>query len=373
MNLTRTAYGTWSGGRYMHFGETMSEERYRDSIKLAYEEGIRTFVTADVYGQGRADTALGEALADYDRDTYCLVGMLGHDFYEGERQGSAGYPRFTNPEMRDASEYESFLKSACEKSLQRCRTDHFDLLMLHNPDEFGYTSEAVWKAMEGLRSAGLTEQLGIAPGPANGFTLDLVQTFEKFGSSIDWAMIILNPLEPWPGQHVLEAAKKNGVDILTRVLDYGGLFHDDLTGAADLKPGDHRAYRPEGWIERGRESMEKMRTTAEKHELTMLQFAATWNLSQEPVKCTVPTFIQEAGEGKMTIEEQIKSFAALPEEAKLSAEEVEAIREIGDNTGCMQLKGASERHDGGSERPDEWAMRDDLLQVAAQFGLPQNW
>ena len=28
MDLTRTAYGTWSGGRFMHFGEELSEERF---------------------------------------------------------------------------------------------------------------------------------------------------------------------------------------------------------------------------------------------------------------------------------------------------------------------------------------------------------
>lgn len=356
----------------MHFGETLSEERYQHSIRLAYDEGIRTFVTADVYGIGRADKALGEALAGVDRDTYCLVGMLGHDFYEGERQGSSGYPRFTDPKLRGASAYDAFLRMACEKSLENCRSGHFDLVMLHNPDQLGYIDESVWQAMENLRSAGLAHRLGIAPGPANGFTLDTVQTFEKFGSSIDWAMIILNPLEPWPGQHVLEAAKKNNIDILTRVLDYGGMFHDDLTSADDLKPGDHRAYRPDGWIEHGRARMEKMRPIAEKHGLSMLQFAAAWNLSQEPVKSTVPTFIQEAGEGKMSIEDQIKSFARLPEDAKLTAEEVEEVRLIGDNTGCMKLKGASLRHE-TSERPDEWPMRDDLLAVAAEFGLPQKW
>ncbi|MGE9266512.1 MAG: aldo/keto reductase, partial [Verrucomicrobiales bacterium] len=259
MDLTRTAYGTWSGGRYMHFGETLDEERYQACIRLAYEAGIRTFVTADAYGQGRADRALGEALSAFDRDSYCLVGMVGHDFFKGERQGSAGYPRFTNPELRGPEEYADFLHMACEKSLEACRSDHFDLLMLHNPDERGYTDERVWEGLEALRSEGLTTRLGLAPGPANGFTLDMIHAFEKFGSSIDWAMIILNPLEPWPGQHVLAAAEKNGVDLLTRVVDYGGLFHDDLVAPEDLKPGDHRAYRPAGWIDRGREKMAEMR------------------------------------------------------------------------------------------------------------------
>jgi len=62
MELTRTAYGTWSGGRYMHFGAALSEERYLACIRHAYAQGIRTFMTADVYSNGEADTMLGRAL-----------------------------------------------------------------------------------------------------------------------------------------------------------------------------------------------------------------------------------------------------------------------------------------------------------------------
>ncbi|MEO1835722.1 MAG: aldo/keto reductase, partial [Akkermansiaceae bacterium] len=196
MNLTKTAYGTWSGGRFMHFGEMLEEDRYLECIRLAYESGVRTFVTADVYGQGKADAALAEALSSYERDTYCLVGTIGHDFYEGVRSGSSGYPRFTDPALRNPAEYRNFLRMACEKSLTSCQTDHFDLLMLHNPDELGYTQDDVWKAMAALKEEGLAERLGMAPGPANGFTLDLIHSFEEFGELIDWAMIILNPLEP---------------------------------------------------------------------------------------------------------------------------------------------------------------------------------
>jgi diketogulonate reductase-like aldo/keto reductase len=47
---------------------------------------------------------------------------------------------------------------ATEKSLERCRTDYFDLVMLHNPDERGYTSDAVWEGMAGLKEAGLTKR-----------------------------------------------------------------------------------------------------------------------------------------------------------------------------------------------------------------------
>ena len=355
----------------MHFGETLDEGRYLDCIRLAYESGVRTFVTADVYGQGKADQALGKALADYPRDSYCLVGTIGHDFYEGTRNGSAGYPRFTDPGLRTPAEYRNFLRMACERSLQNCGTDHFDLLMLHNPDERGYTNESVWKGMSALKEEGMAEMLGVAPGPANGFTLDLIKNFEAFGELIDWAMIILNPLEPWPGGLLLPAARDNGIKILTRVVDYGGVFHDAMQPGHEFAQGDHRAYRPEGWVERGCASREKMRPVADKYGLTMLQFASIWNLSQEPVESVVPTFIQEPNEGAPTIEDQIRSYAAMPE-VRLTAEEVESIRAIGDNTGCMPLKGASKRHQ-VSERPDEWPMRDDLLAMAEKYGLGEEW
>ena len=177
MDLTHNAFGTWSGGRFMHFGESLTEERFISLIRLAYDSGIRTFVTSDVYGVGRADQILGQALNDFDRESYCLVGMLGHDIYEGKREGSKGYPRFSNPSLRSASEYSSFLKMAAEKSLENCSANKFDLVMLHNPDEKGYNDPAVWDAMSELKVAGFTDRLGIAPGPSNCFTLYLIYSF----------------------------------------------------------------------------------------------------------------------------------------------------------------------------------------------------
>ena len=372
MNPTTTAYGTWSGGRFMHFGETLDEDRFIQCIETAYESGIRTFVTSDVYGNGKADELLGRALAGIHRATYSLVGMIGHDFYHGQRQGSRGYPRFTDPELRGPEGYADFVHMATSKELERCGSDHFDLLMLHNPDESGYTSEVLWQAMKSAKDQGLTRMLGIAPGPANGFSLDLVGSFERFGELIDWAMLILNPLEPWPVGLTLPACEKHGVKVMTRVVDHGGVFHDDLTREGHIfKPGDHRSYRPEGWVQHGMEKADRMRPIAEKHGLTMIQFASIWNLSHPAVECVIPTFIQEAGDGARPIEDKIREFAALPD-IRLSAEEVESVRMIGDNTSCMTLKGASKRHS-TSERPDEWPMRDDLLATAGRYGLGTDW
>lgn len=367
MNLTSTAFGTWSGGRFMHFGETLSEEHFMQCVQLAYEKGMRTFVTADAYGALKADALLAKALRGIPRETYCLVGMVGHDIHHGKRQGSKGWQRYTDPELRSEAEFADFLSMATQRSLEACETDYFDLCMLHNPSELGYISEKNWQGMADLKEQGLAQQIGIAPGPANGFTLDLIKCFEDYKEIIDWAMLILSPMEPWPTNLVLPVAEACGIDVLTRVVDHGGVFYDDLKPGHEFKPGDHRAYRPQGWIELGNEKMEKMRPIAEKYGVSMIQLAALWNLSQPAVKSTVPTFLQEHHEGAIPIEEKIGDLANLPE-IRLTAEDSETIRAIGDNTGCMALKGASQRHT-SSERPDEWPMRADLLEITEKYNL----
>lgn len=367
MDLTRTAYGTWSGGRFMHFGEPLDDDRFIGAIRRAYDKGIRTFMTADVYGNGAADEMLGRALEGLPRDSYCLVGMIGHDFYKGERSGSKGYPRFTDPSLRGPRDYADYVRMATEKSLERCKTDRFDCLMLHNPDSIGYTSDAVWSAMDKMREQKLADRLGIAPGPANGFTLDVILSFERFGALLDWSMIILNPLEPWPGHLCLPAAQKHGINIITRVADYGGLFHDDVKPGHVFPKYDHRTYRPAGWVDAGAAKIEQMRPIAERHGLTMLQFASVWNLSQEPVKSVIPTMIQESGEGAKPIEAKIDELAATPD-VKLSAEELEEVRRIGDNTGCMELKGGNPGHT-GDPLPDRWSLSNDLNLVADRWQI----
>src|SRR5919199_1118018 len=286
---THTAVGTWSGGRFMHFGEPLDDARFEALVRPG--GGIGTVITADAYGAG-------------------------------EGQGAKGFPRFTDPALRGPEDYADYVRMATERSLERCGADAFDLLLLHNPDRTGYTSEAVWDALETVRAAGLTERLGVAPGPANGFTLDLIDCFERFGERIDWAMVILNPLEPWPGELVLDAAERHGVKLITRVVDYGGLFHDDVLPGHPFPEWDHPSFRPAGWVEAGRAKAERMRPIAARHGLTLLQLACQWNLAHDAVHCVAPTLIQEAGPGARPVEAKRAELAAVPAEVVLGAEEV---------------------------------------------------
>jgi aryl-alcohol dehydrogenase-like predicted oxidoreductase len=383
MDPTTTALGTWSGGRFMHFGEPLEEERLKALLRPG--GGIDTTITADVYGEGAADRLLGEALRGVERDSYCLVGAIGHDFYTGEREGAKGFPRFTDPRLRGEDEYASYIRMATERSLERLGLESFDLLLLHNPDRIGYSSAAVWEGMRAVREAGLTRLLGVAPGPANGFTLDLIDCVERFGELIDWAMIIFGPLEPWPGKLVLDAAAAHEVSLIARVVDYGGMFHDDVLPGHAFAAYDHRRFRPEGWVEAGRETLEWMRPYATRHGLTMLQLACQWSLAHRPVRCVAPTLIQEAaasgggggGRGSQLaprpIEDKRAELAALAHlrsvpEAHLSAEEVAALRAKGDNAGCMALKGANPDFE-GEPQPDRWPLTGKLAALAERWRI----
>jgi aryl-alcohol dehydrogenase-like predicted oxidoreductase len=367
MEPGRIALGTWSGGRFMRFGEAVDPERLRALLRPG--DGIDTVITADTYGEGEADRLLGTALEGVPRDGYCLIGAVGHDFYEGERDGPRGFPRFTDPRLRGPEGYAPYVRMAAERSLERIGADRFDLLLLHNPDRIGYTSEQVWDGMAALREAGIAERIGVAPGPANGFTLDLIALLERFGERIDWAMIILNPFEPWPGEQVLAAAERFDVRLITRVVDYGGLFWDDVLPGHPFAEHDHRRFRPDGWIEAGRERLERIRPIASAYGLTPIQLACAWNLSQPAVRCVAPTVIQEPGADARPIEDKRAELAGLARELpEIDPADRERIREVGDNTGSMALKGANPEHQDG-ERPDRWPLDPELAEVGRRWGI----
>ncbi len=364
--IGHTALAAWSGGRVMHFGVPIEEERLVELLRP--DAAISAVVTADVYGEGAADRLVGRAIAGLPREDFALVGAVGHDFVLGERQGPKGFPRFTDPALRGPEGYADYLRGAVEGILGRCGVDRLDLLLLHNPDRIGYSSEVVWRALTDLRDEGLADALGVAPGPANGFTLDLIACLERFGCEIDWAMLILSPFEPWPARLALPACAENDVRVLARVVDHGGVFHGDVPEEDELPQRDHRSFRPAGWVRHARERLARLAPYAERHGLSTLQLACQWTLAQPAVACVVPTLIQEPGPDARPIEQKRADLAGVPAEVVLSAAEIDEITAIGENAGCMTLKGGTPAHE-GEERADSWPLTEDLRAVADRWDI----
>ena len=343
VDLGVTAVGTWSGGRFMRFGEPIDDERFIELITP--DDAIRTVITADVYGEGDADRMLGRAIAGRPREAMCDRRRRRARLLHGRARRP---PRLSALHRSRACAPRTATRTTfgwpTERSLERCGIDGFDLLLLHNPDRTGYTSEAVWNGMAALRDAGLTRMIGVAPGPANGFTLDLIDCLERFGALIDWAMIILNPLEPWPGELCLGAAAAQDVQ--------GDHSRGRLRRAVLRRraPGQRvpanaitAAFAPPAGSRPDASGSSRCGRSPQRAGLTMIQLACQWNLAHGPVACVVPTLIQEIGPSARPIEYKRTELAALPAEIRLTDADVEQIRSLGDNTGCMALKGASPR------------------------------
>ncbi len=61
------ALGTWSGGRFLRFGEAIEEQRLEALLRPG--GGISTLITADAYGAGDADRVLGARASPACRGT----------------------------------------------------------------------------------------------------------------------------------------------------------------------------------------------------------------------------------------------------------------------------------------------------------------
>ena len=89
------AVGTWSGGRFMHFGAELDDERL--TKLLTPGDGIDTVLTADTYGAGDADRLLGSAL-DGDPARGLLPGGRGRPrLLRGRARRAARLPALHRP------------------------------------------------------------------------------------------------------------------------------------------------------------------------------------------------------------------------------------------------------------------------------------
>ena len=326
-------------------------------------------MTADAYGAGEADLVVGRALAGLPRESYSLVGAVGHDFYGTQRDGVEGLPALhRRPSCAASDEYASYLRQAAERSLERCGVDHFDVLLLHNPDRVGYTSPAVWEAMAGLREAGLCDAIGVAPGPANGFTLDVIGCLERFGHLIDWAMLILNPLEPWPGGSRFRPASATACACWRAWSTTAGCSTTTCPDEDALGDTDHRRYRAAGWVEAGRAPARRVAT--DRRSPRPHAAAAVGRMDARPARRRVRRPDADPGgrgAGRSRSRPSARSSRPCP---GTRLRRGRAGRDRRDRR-QHRLHGAEGRVAAarGCERPDAWALDDELREIGRRFGI----
>jgi len=114
-------------------------------IRAAHEQGITFFDTADVYGHGKSERALGQVLKDIPGSRPRLVIQSKCSIGEGG--------------VIDSSR--EHITSAVEGSLKRLGTDYLDILLLHWPDSL-IEPEEVARAFDDLHRAGKVRHFGVS-------------------------------------------------------------------------------------------------------------------------------------------------------------------------------------------------------------------
>ncbi|MEA3641323.1 MAG: aldo/keto reductase [Lamprobacter sp.] len=147
IEVSRIGLGTWAIGGWMWGGS--DHEQSIDTIRHAVDLGITFIDTAAVYGMGRSEEIVGDALQRHGlRDKVVLATKCGLNWSDDHQQvwREATHDRI----MREVND-----------SLRRLRTDHIDLYQVHWPDPKTPIDETA-RAMDDLLQAGKIRAIGVS-------------------------------------------------------------------------------------------------------------------------------------------------------------------------------------------------------------------
>ena len=145
LEVTPICFGTWQLSPRFWGEQTKSD--ILAAMNTAYEEGINFFDTADAYGDGYAETVLGEFLAQIPRENVVICTKVYNHF---------------NP---DASRYPDLspehIKQRCELQLKRMGIETIDLYLLHMFDPLTPLAD-VAETLNSLKKQGKIRSYGVS-------------------------------------------------------------------------------------------------------------------------------------------------------------------------------------------------------------------
>jgi D-threo-aldose 1-dehydrogenase len=125
-------------------------------VAAAWEDGVRYFDTAPMYGGGVSERLLGRALAAYPRADLVLSSKVGRLVRGDEPVASGEDPLWRFDFSADG------IRRSVEESLSRLGVDRLDVAFLHDPDAFlGTATKESLPALERLRDEGLVGRVGV--------------------------------------------------------------------------------------------------------------------------------------------------------------------------------------------------------------------
>jgi aryl-alcohol dehydrogenase-like predicted oxidoreductase len=259
-------------GSWLTYGVGVEADAARACLDEAFEQGINFIDTANVYGQGAAETFLGEALKARPRDSYILATKLYFPMSDADR----GLSRAQVQKQLDAS-------------LARLRTDVIDLYQCHRYDwdtPLEETMEALTRAVD----SGEVRYIGFSEWPAERIDAALKMSHvAKFVSSQPQYSLVWRE----PEAAVIPVCAANGISQIV----WSPLGQGVLTGKYDPgrpPPVDSRAASEQmgGWMDRLLHpallrAVQQLRPIADEAGLTLPQFALAWVLREPNVASAI--------------------------------------------------------------------------------------
>jgi len=119
-----------------------------DLVKASYDAGINFFDTADVYSEGRSETALGQSFKNLNiarKDVVIATKVYGR----------------TGPGRNDVGASRGHIMDAIDASLTRLQTDYIDLYQIHGNDAITPIEETL-NALDTLVKSGKVRYIGVS-------------------------------------------------------------------------------------------------------------------------------------------------------------------------------------------------------------------
>jgi aryl-alcohol dehydrogenase-like predicted oxidoreductase len=306
--ISEISLGTWQvGGKW---GEPFSHDNADRILNAAVDAGINFIDTADVYGDGESEKAVGRLVRS----------RTGERIYVATKCG-----RRLQPHTADAYQ-PAALRGFVEDSLRNMGLDTLDLVQLHCPPTDVYYRPEIFEVFDRLKEEGKIQNLGVS-----------VEKVEEGLKAIEYPnvttlQVIFNMFRQRPAELLFKEAQRRDVGIIVRVPLASGLLTGKFSQQTTFDKDDHRNFNRNG------EAFDKGETfagvdyntgLAAVEELkkifpgqpNLAPVALRWILMFPEVSCIIP------GASKP---EQLLSNLKTEEIPALTTEQLAAVREVYD-------------------------------------------
>ena len=298
IEISEIGFGAWAIG-----GDAwgpVDDQRSVAAIRRAMELGVTFIDTADVYGDGRSERLVGQAIKGNRENVVISTkgGLMGH-----HRQ----------PELDPVYDRPEKVVDALDGSLRRLGTDYVDVYWCHIWWDKHEETEAFLVAFEELKRSGKARAVGVSTD-----SIDHLRHFNQDGG-IDAVQSDYSILNRKAESDVLPYAAEHDLGCVVRGPLYKGFLSGKFTPDTAFAEGDVRQSWPsEPWYPAALDSVERLRRVAPAGQ-TLTQLALQFVLAHPAVSSAIPGAKDEA---------QVEENVGASRSQALSQEDLSVIRAL---------------------------------------------